>query len=101
MCDCYSENCWGCGKSVAVHLGDYSVSRGNVKVFCKERTCHRKALDILTGVHVPSARDRKDKRLKGTSLLKRWKSPWAGHIVFYDRGCLFLVDWPREIGQNK
>lgn len=34
MCDCYFEKCARCGKSIPMHLADFSTTRDEVRVYC-------------------------------------------------------------------
>lgn len=45
MCDCYETMCEGCCAKIAVHIGDFSQARGNVRVWCPK--CHDKFLAYI------------------------------------------------------
>ncbi len=76
MCDCYEGKCEGCKKVIQVHIGDFSTGRRNVSIFCPD--CRTAFFDYL------EKRDIKN-----------------GHILFWDRGYLFLVDRPRQVSLNE
>ncbi len=76
MCDCYEDKCKGCGKSVRIHIGDFSTGRNNVRVWCP--ACHAKLLECLATT--------------GRSQ--------DAYIMFYDQGYIFLCDYPRSIHVN-
>lgn len=45
MCDCYTEKCSGCGAEAPVHIGDFSVDRRHVQMFCPN--CHQDMLEEI------------------------------------------------------
>ena len=36
MCDCYYHKCFGCGKELPIHLGDYKTKRDEINVYCAD-----------------------------------------------------------------
>jgi hypothetical protein len=73
MCDICNLKCANCNRTVHTHIGDFSVSRECVIVYCHK--CQSAALSFIV---------RFDKQL----------------IVFADSGCLFMVNLPRSIALN-
>lgn len=104
MCDIVTLKCKWCGRGVSSHLGDFSVGRRQVQVFCPKKECQAAALRILQGYH---------RLWAGAEQTREWsESPRyrpQPHIVFADSvqmddghevPILYLVDWPRGINTN-
>jgi len=47
MCDCYTGGCKQCGRGIETHIGDFSTSRNNVKIFCGKQECVAAAMKYL------------------------------------------------------
>lgn len=91
MCDCYTAPCQGCKRGIPVHLGDFSVGRGQVTVFCPK--CRNKVLPFIENMA---------RRVGSTDP----------YIVFADPGnrkdrrhrrntTFFIVEWPRHVSRNE
>ncbi len=74
MCDICQLKCLSCGRTVETHIGDFSVRRESVAVFCHK--CKN-------------------------SAIKHIFQPWpTEQIVFTDSGCSFIIELPRSIHLN-
>ena len=106
MCDILTMECEWCGQKIDTHLGDFSVGRQQVKVFCHRDDCQQAALKYLAGYR----REYGSETFKQTN---KWgNSPVSfaqPHMVFpapvtMNDGSivpvLYVVDWPREINTN-
>jgi hypothetical protein len=53
MCDCYTAHCAECKIAIPVHIGDFSVGREQVLVFCPD--CQTAAWQALEPIHSTDA----------------------------------------------
>jgi hypothetical protein len=91
MCDCYIGHCECCGRSVEIHVGDFSTGRNNVRVYCPKPTCQRAFLARLY-----YCSDETD-----VGQTSGWMV-FAARKTEKSRGAwLFLVDVPRHIRLNE
>jgi len=109
MCDITTLKCSWCGRWIDTHIGDFSIGRKQIEVFCPRDECQQAALKTLQGYPRTFKHGTMcDLDTAFEPLEEAWREDYP-LIVFRSRvtmnsgevvPVLFLVDWPRDLTCN-
>ena len=87
MCDICVLKCEGCEKKAEIHIGDFSVPRESISIYCPD--CRKKAMDHLAGKFEDEER--------GGQFIVFTSSP---PLIIDRRVWFFIIPLPRDIHFN-
>ena len=105
MCDCYTGKCESCGIEIPIHIGDFSVPRECVEIYCPKPGCRTKFEDKIYGRRRDSGGNITHEHALGPYIIFTQTHVYTKYSTEYDLELpegtyLFIIDYPRGIHLN-